>query len=186
VTPAIFLDRDGTIIRDAHFLSDPAQAELLPGAAAGLRALRDAGFRLIVVSNQSGVARGLFDEETVARVNEAIAILLGKEGATIDAWYHCPHLEDAAVAAYDVKCDCRKPAPGMILRAAREHGLDVARSYAIGDRARDVEAGIAAGCAGGVIIGGRETLAGAGVARDLVEAAGWIIARAGARVAGKE
>jgi D-glycero-D-manno-heptose 1,7-bisphosphate phosphatase len=175
MVPAIFLDRDGTIIRDADYLARPSQIEVLPNAVAGLHALRDAGFRLIVCSNQSGVARGFFDEDAVRIVNEALATMLMRDGAPIDAWYHCPHLPGAAVARYDVACECRKPAPGMILRAAAEHAVDLARSYAVGDRERDLEAGRAAGCRGGVLIGPGPASPGEVRAGDLLAAARWII-----------
>ena len=114
--PAILLDRDGTIIVDRHYLSNPAEVELLPGAVAGLRRLADAGFALVVVSNQSGVARGLLTEADVAAVNARTAALLANEGIQIAGWYYCPHGPEAG-------CDCRKPAAGMAERAAAELGV---------------------------------------------------------------
>jgi D-glycero-D-manno-heptose 1,7-bisphosphate phosphatase len=176
---AVFLDRDGTIIADRDYLADPRGVELLPGAAEGLRVLVRAGFLLVVVSNQSGVARGLFPESAIARVNRAVALALRRAaGVEIAGWYHCPHLPGAKVAAYDRTCDCRKPAPGLILRAARELSIDLGRSFAIGDRPRDCAAGRAAGLRGTVLIG-KDAEEGAAdhVASDLAAAARWIIER---------
>ncbi len=177
---AVFLDRDGTIVEDRGFLGDPAEVALLPGAAEGLLALARAGFLLVVVSNQSGVARGLFSESAVAAVNAAIGEALRRAGGpAIDAWYSCPHLPEGIVPEYARPCDCRKPAPGMILRAARELGIDLAQSVAVGDRARDVEAGRAAGVGAAVLIGPAPAAPPAAdhVAPDLLAAARWILER---------
>jgi histidinol-phosphate phosphatase family protein len=153
VSAAVFLDRDGTIIRDAEYLADPRGIELLPGAAEGLARLAGAGFRLVVVTNQSGVARGLFPESAIDDVNRELARILALRGVEVAGWYHCPHLPEAPVAAYARECQCRKPAPGLILRAAGELSIDLARSYAVGDRPRDVEAGRRAGVRGTVLLG---------------------------------
>jgi len=142
---AVFLDRDGTIIADDNYLSEPAQVRLLPGAAEAIRCLRAAGYLIIVVSNQSGIARGLFTEERLAEINRRMEALLAAEGAHLDAIYYCPHLPEGTVAKYARECDCRKPAPGLLLRAAREHNIDLSRSWIIGDAERDVEAGRRAG-----------------------------------------
>lgn len=139
--PAVFLDRDGTIMREAEYLSDPAGVELLPGAAEGIRRLRQAGFAVVVASNQSGVARGYFDEATVGRVNARLAELLAAAGAGLDGVYYCPHYPGASVAQYARACDCRKPAPGMLLAAARDLGLDLGRSWVVGDKLSDIEFG---------------------------------------------
>jgi D-glycero-D-manno-heptose 1,7-bisphosphate phosphatase len=137
---AAFLDRDGTLIEDRGYLADPVGVRLLPGAAESVATLADAGYEVVVVTNQSGVARGLFDETTLAAVNRRVADLLAAANprARIAAFYCCPHLTG---------CDCRKPSPGLFLRAARERGLDLARSLAVGDSPRDVAAARAAGCA---------------------------------------
>ncbi|MCC7292065.1 MAG: HAD family hydrolase [Phycisphaerales bacterium] len=144
---AVFLDRDGTIIEDTGFVDDPAKVRLAPGAADALARLRRAGFMLVVASNQSGVARGLMTEETVHAVNARIAELLGDK-AGLDAFYYCPFLDgdEAVVGEYRKDSDWRKPRPGMLRAAAREHGIDLRRSWMIGDAPRDVEAGRAAGC----------------------------------------
>lgn len=133
---AVFLDRDGVLIEDAHYLRRPEDLRLLPGVADALRALAPS-HALVVITNQSGVARGYLDEATLHAIHVRLLEALAAEGAFVDAIYACPHLDDG--------CDCRKPAPGMILRAAREHGLALDRSCMIGDAPRDVEAGRRAG-----------------------------------------
>ena len=135
---AVFLDRDGTIIREAEYLADPDGAELLAGAAEGIRALKDAGFVILVLSNQSGVARGYFTETDVRAVNERVAELLAEAGAGVDGMYFCPHHPRGAVAAFTRDCACRKPARGMLDAAAADHGLDLAGSWVVGDKASDV------------------------------------------------
>lgn len=144
--PAAFLDRDGTIIEEAHYLAHEAQVLLAPGAAKAMRRLRDAGYLLIMITNQSGVGRGILTEEELGSIHDLINKMLATEGAALDDIYYCPHLPGAAVKEYDKECDCRKPGPGMILAAAEKHGVDLARSVMIGDAERDVEAGAKAGC----------------------------------------
>lgn len=146
--PAVFLDRDGTIIEDAGYLDDTSGVCLLPGAAEAIRRFRKAGYRVVVVSNQSGVARGLFDEDTLARVHARVVEALEGQGATLDGAYYCPYLDgpEAKVAAYRRDSELRKPKPGMLLQAARELDIDLKRSWMIGDSSSDVEAGRRAGC----------------------------------------
>lgn len=132
--PAAFVDRDGTIIHERDYLSEPAGVELLPGAVEGLRALQEAGYVIVVVTNQSGIARGLYDEAAYEAVQRRLIAMLAERGIVVAGSYHCPHHPDFSGA-----CDCRKPAPGLFLRAIREHHLDPARSLFIGDRLRDVE-----------------------------------------------
>jgi D-glycero-D-manno-heptose 1,7-bisphosphate phosphatase len=136
--PTVFLDRDGTINRDVHDLSDPAQLELLPGAAEGLRKLQEAGCPLVVVSNQSPIGRGWFTEDRLREINVRLAEMLAAEGVTITGWYWCPHTPDAG-------CDCRKPAPGMFFRACEELGVILDGSWIVGDRLSDMQAGRQAG-----------------------------------------
>ena len=138
---AVFLDRDGTLLEPVPYLHDPAQVRLVAGAAAALRAVRDAGFLLVVVTNQSGVARRLFGEDDVARVHARVQETLAAEGAAIDRFYHCPHHPD-----FTGPCDCRKPEPGLFLRAAADMGIDLHRSIAIGDTLEDLQAANRAGC----------------------------------------
>jgi histidinol-phosphate phosphatase family protein len=134
VRRAAFLDRDGTLIEDAHYLADPDRVVLLPGAADAVRRLTEAGWLAIVITNQSGIARGLVSEAQFAAVTRRLDELLAREGARLDATYHCPHLPEISGA-----CDCRKPGVELHRRAAREHDIDLAASLYVGDRWRDVE-----------------------------------------------
>lgn len=136
---AFFLDRDGTINKDMGYVGDPDKLELLPGAAEGIRLMNEAGYLVIVVSNQSGVARGYFTPEDVERVNHRLNEMLEENGAHIDAFYFCPHLPDGAVKEYAVECDCRKPKLGLFRQAIEDFELDAKECYACGDRSRDVE-----------------------------------------------
>ena len=136
---AVFLDRDGTIIEEKHYLRDPEQVVLIPGAATAISLLAEKGYYIVMVSNQSGVARGYFDEEDVIRVNQRVQELLREHGAAIDAMYYCPHHPDGNIAKYKVDCSCRKPKSGMGIRASQEHDLDLSKSYMIGDKIADVE-----------------------------------------------
>lgn len=144
--PAVFLDKDGTLIPDVPYNVDPAFILLMPGAREGLPRLVEAGYALVVITNQSGVARGLYTTADQARVEAHIRDLLAEIGVPLTGYYFCPHLEDGEVAAYAVRCECRKPEPGLVLQAAEEHGLDLARSWFVGDILKDVEAGRRAGC----------------------------------------
>ena len=147
LSPALFLDRDGVLIEEVEYLAKLELVKLIPGAAAVVRRANDAGWRVVIVSNQSGVARGLFPESFLAEVHREIARqLLEKTGATVDASYYCPHHPSEGQGVYRIACDCRKPKPGMLLRAAQELGIDLAESWMIGDRRTDLEAGAAAGC----------------------------------------
>lgn len=137
--PALFLDRDDTLIVDVPYPRDPGKVALLPGAAEVLGCLRGRGYALVIVSNQAGVGRGLIAPEEAAAVHARCAELLAHAGVPLDGAYYCFHHPDAG-------CSCRKPAPGLILQAARELGLDLARSFMIGDKVLDVAAGAAAGC----------------------------------------
>ena len=137
--PAVFLDRDGTLIEDVGYPSRPEQVRLLPGAAESLRTLHTSGLALVLVSNQSGVGRGYFDQTDAEAVHERFVELLADAGASLDAAYYCFH-------APDEDCACRKPAPGMILDAAADLDLELGRSFVVGNSHADVEAGRAAGC----------------------------------------
>lgn len=140
--PAVFLDRDDTLVEDVPYLTDPAGLRVLPGAAAALAALRRGGFALVLATNQSVVGRGMLSEDGLRAIHDELERLLAAEGASLDAIYHCPH---APRDENDFHPD-RKPAPGMLLRAAEELGLDPSRSWMIGDRMSDVRAGLSAGC----------------------------------------
>lgn len=142
---AVFIDRDGTINVEKEYLYRVDDFEFVPGAPQALRLLNDAGFLVVVVTNQSGVARGYYTEEDVGILHRHIAAELAKTGARVDAWYYCPH-HPSGRGSYSLPCRCRKPLPGMLLEAARHHNIDLAESVMIGDRLADMEAGIAAGC----------------------------------------
>lgn len=148
---AVFFDRDGTLIDDMHYLADPAQVSLRPGAASAVRRVNDAGWKAIVVTNQSGIARGLVTEDAFRAVTARLDELLGTAGARLDATYHCPHLPELTGA-----CACRKPAPALYERASAEHALDLARSAYVGDRLRDVEPAARFGGIG-VLVPSRDT-----------------------------
>lgn len=143
--PAAFLDRDGTLNVDVGYPDSLEKISLIPGAAEAVRRLNRAGYAVVVVSNQSGVARGYFDEARVQEINRGVAEMFAREGARIDGFYYCPHLPDADVARYRKTCACRKPAPGMLQQAAREMQLDLSRSLIIGDKYSDIAAGKALG-----------------------------------------
>jgi D,D-heptose 1,7-bisphosphate phosphatase len=143
---AVFLDRDGTLIEDRHYQFRTNNLQLLEGVTDGLRALKNAGYRLVVITNQSGVARGYYDEAQVQAVHNALQQMLAEQGVQVDAFYYCPHHVEGQVEAYAVDCDCRKPKPGMLLQAANDQGLDLAQSWMIGDIDDDVKAGQKAGC----------------------------------------
>jgi len=145
---AVFLDRDNVIVAADKWLARPEDVKLIPEAVEAIRRLRQGGYCVVVATNQSAVARGLIDEPTLQAIHERIRELLAEQDAAIEAIYYCPYLRgpDAVVEAYRKDSDLRKPRPGMLLKAARELGLDLAGSWSIGDSARDVEAGRAAGC----------------------------------------
>jgi D-glycero-D-manno-heptose 1,7-bisphosphate phosphatase len=157
LVPAVFLDKDGTLVEDVPYNVDPERIRLAPGAATALRLLHQAGFRLLVVSNQSGIARGCFREEALAAVAARLRRLLVDCAAPLAGFYYCSHHPDGVVKEHTVVCTCRKPAPGLILRAAREHGVDLARSWLVGDILDDVEAGRRAGCRTILLDTGHET-----------------------------
>jgi D-glycero-D-manno-heptose 1,7-bisphosphate phosphatase len=145
VKPAVFLDRDGTIIDDIGYLDRAEDAVLFPWSADALRLLARAGFAIVVITNQSGVARGLYAESVVHDVHARLTADLARGGVAVDGWYHCPHHVDAAVEAYRLDCDCRKPRPGLVIRAARELGVAPGECVLIGDIGADVEAARSAG-----------------------------------------
>lgn len=157
VRPAVFLDKDGTLVDDVPYNADPARIRLAPDCAAGLRSLSEAGYELLVISNQSGVARGYFPEAALAGVDARLRELLAELGVRLAGCYFCPHHPQGKVRAYARQCLCRKPRPGLVLHAARVHRLDLARSWFIGDILDDMEAGRRAGCGTILIDNGHET-----------------------------
>lgn len=143
---AVFLDKDGTLVDDVPYNVDPRRVRLADGVVEGLCALQSAGYPLIVISNQSGIARGYFTEDELQRAFEQIQRLLQPHGVLLDAFYYCPHHPQGVVEPYNIECDCRKPRPGLIVKAAYEHDIHLGDSWFVGDILDDVEAGQRAGC----------------------------------------
>lgn len=184
MTPAVFLDRDGTLIHEVGYLDRLERLELFPWSLDAVRLLSRAGFRVVVITNQAGVARGFFDEGFVREVHEYLAERVRESGAEVPAFYHCPHHPEAITEAYRQICECRKPAPGMLRRAAGEHALDLSRSYLVGDRWSDMGAAHAAGVRAIMVRSGygaaellrpRPDLTPVHVADTLIDATTWIL-----------
>lgn len=155
LSPAAFLDRDGTLIEEVDYLTRVEQLRVLPGVADALARLGRAGYQRVLVSNQSGVARGLLDEQRLGEIHAELLRRLREQGADLELVLYCPHLPGAPLAAYDRVCECRKPAPGLLLEAARRLPIDLARSIAFGDSLRDVEAAERAGSRGVLVRTGK-------------------------------
>jgi D-glycero-D-manno-heptose 1,7-bisphosphate phosphatase len=185
---AVLLDRDGTLTVEGEWLTRRQDLVLVPGAAAALARLSAAGWKLVLVTNQSAIARGLITPAELAEIHAELQQRLGAYGARLDAIYSCPHHPTEGIGEYKVECACRKPKPGLVLQAARELGLDLARCWMVGDAARDLEAGWAAGVPGILVATGKgasEILRLRAQGRepeaflpDLPAAADWILARA--------
>lgn len=179
---AVFLDRDGTIVEDTGYLHERHKVRFLPWAGDAIALLNKHGYRVIVVSNQAGVARGYFTEETVRDLNCYIQDSLAAQGALIDRFYYCPHHTEGVVEEYRKACDCRKPNTGMIEQAARDFGIDLAASFMVGDQLSDIETGRRAGCRT-VLVAGADGKPGAAeakvmashIAADLHAAAEWLL-----------
>jgi len=154
---AIFLDKDGTLVDDFPFNVEPRRIRLVSGAGPALRLLAGLDYRLFVVSNQSGIAHGCFGEDAMGPVADRLTDLMFREQLSLDGFYYCPHHPLGTVSDYAFACACRKPSPGMLLRAAHEHGIDLRASWMIGDILHDVEAGNRAGCRTLLIDNGNET-----------------------------
>lgn len=144
--PAVFLDRDGTVNVEVNYLSQPEQLVLLPTVAEAIADLNTKGIAVFIVTNQAGVARGYFPEHRLQAIHQRLEDLLEERGARVTAIYYCPHHPSAGIGQYRKVCQCRKPLPGMLERAAVEHQIDCSRSLMIGDRESDLQAGAAAGC----------------------------------------
>ena len=192
--PAVFMDRDGTISEEVGYVNHVSRYRVFPYAAEAVRALNEAGWLAVLVTNQAGVARGYFKEEMIGAVHERLVGELEREGARLDAIYYCPHHPTAGEPPYRQDCDCRKPRPGLLLRAAREHGVDLARSYVVGDKYSDVRLAHAVGATGVLVLTGygrgeyeyeRETWPREPehVAETLLDAVRWILEREGERPA---
>jgi D,D-heptose 1,7-bisphosphate phosphatase len=154
---AIFLDKDGTLVENIPYNVEPRRINLANAAGPALRLLSRLDYRFYVISNQDGVAHGRFTEDAIARVRDRLADLLFRENLSLDGFYYCPHHPSGSVAQYALPCDCRKPMPGMLQRAAREHDIDLSASWMVGDILHDVEAGNRAGCRTLLIDNGNET-----------------------------
>jgi D-glycero-D-manno-heptose 1,7-bisphosphate phosphatase len=151
-TRAAFIDRDGVINEERNYVHRIEDFVVLPGVAEGLKLLSDAGYRLIIVTNQAGIARGYYDQAAMELLHRHLRAQLAEDDVTLDAIYFCPHHPQGCVAGLAIECDCRKPAPGMLLQAARDFDLDLAASVLIGDKLSDVLAGKRAGVGRTVIV----------------------------------
>ena len=183
---AVFLDRDGTIIEEVGYLDRPERVELFPWTIDAVRVFNRAGLAVVLVSNQSGVARGFFTEAVVDAVHQRMADLLAEGGARIDAYYYCPHHPDGKVPPFAQKCDCRKPGRALVDRAEQEFGVEPARSFVVGDRWLDVALGRAVGAQSVLVrtgYGASEEqkrpadLAADAVVDNLIAASSWILGR---------
>lgn len=181
---AVFLDRDGTLIEEVGYLDRPERITLYPWSIDAIGALNSAGIAVVLMTNQSGVARGFFTEDTVGAVHVRIAELLAKGGARIDAYYYCPHHPHGRIPEYTRVCECRKPASGMVDRAVAELGIDPRRSFAVGDRWLDVQLARAVGARGVLVRTGYgmmeatrppDGLAADALVDNLIEAASWVL-----------
>ena len=184
--PAVFLDRDGTINEQMGYINHICRFHLLPGAAKAIRRLNEQKIPVVVVTNQSGLARGYFPDSLLSEVHEKMELLLAKEGAHVDGIYICPHHPEAKVNKYREACHCRKPADGLFQQAARDHNLDLRRSFVVGDRWSDLKAAEKCGSIGVLVltgygrgdykyIGPEQKLQPGFVAEDLGQAVEWIL-----------
>jgi D-glycero-D-manno-heptose 1,7-bisphosphate phosphatase len=185
---AVFLDRDGTINEQMGYINHICRFHLLPGAAKAIKKLNDADIPVVVISNQSGLARGYFPEELLGAVHEKMHSLLAEEGAHVDGIYYCPHHPEAKEERFRAACNCRKPKPGLVLTAAEEMGLDPEQSYVVGDRWSDIKTAANCGATSILVrtgygrgdeqyIGPRQQIQPDYKADDLLEAVTWILSR---------
>jgi D-glycero-D-manno-heptose 1,7-bisphosphate phosphatase len=184
--PAVFVDRDGTLTEEVGYVNHPGRLRVQPRSAEAIRRLNGAGVAAVVVTNQAGVARGYFSAEVLAAVNAALVSRLKDEGAYLDGIYVCPHHPTEGLAPYRMECDCRKPKPGLLLRAAAELDLDLSRSTLVGDKASDLVAARTVGARSVLVLTGyglgeweyrRDTFSVAPdhVADDLLDAVEWVL-----------
>jgi D-glycero-D-manno-heptose 1,7-bisphosphate phosphatase len=184
VTRGVVLDRDGTLIEEAGYLDRLERLVFFPYSVDAVRLLNQAGFVVVVATNQSGIARGLVEESFIHEAHDHITARLSAGSARVDGYYYCPHHPDAVREAYRRRCDCRKPAPGLLRRAAEDLEIDLTRSFVVGDRWHDLEAGAAVGASGVLVRTGygrvseaapRPGAAPAAVVDNLIEAVTWIL-----------
>lgn len=187
MTRAVFLDRDGTLIEEAGYLDRIERLVFFPYTVDAVRVLNRAGFAIVVITNQAGIARGIVREAFVAEAHRHISMRLEAGGARIDAFYYCPHYPEGLVEAYRTTCDCRKPQPGLLRRAAVDLDLDLARSFVVGDQWHDLAAGRAVGARGVLVRTGLGWRAEAkpeaqlvpdAIVDNLMDAAAWILQQA--------
>ena len=191
MTRAVFLDRDGTLNEEVGHITRPEALRLLPNAARAIRLLAQHDYRLIVITNQSGIARGLLTEQDLSQINLKLQSELASEGAFIEAIYYCPHHPEGEVEIYRRDCDCRKPEPGMLFRAASDLSICLEESFVIGDRYYDIEMAQAAGARGILVLTGHGKIETEDpdfssraqpsfIATDVLEASEWIVGETGA------
>ena len=182
--PAVFLDRDGTLIEEAGYLDRLERLVFYPYSIDAVRLLNRAGFAVVIITNQAGVARGIFPESFVGEAHGHVTQKLELGGARVDGFYYCPHHPEASVEQYRQSCECRKPQPGMLRQAAGDLNLDLARSFVIGDRWHDLRAGAAVGARGILVRTGygrteeaapTSRASAAAIVDNLIEAASWIL-----------
>ena len=185
---AVFLDRDGTVADEVGYVNHASRLRLLPRSAEAIRRIREAGFLAVVVTNQAGVARDYFEEFVVSEAHARLKALLAEEGTELDGIYYCPHHPKEGKPPYRQDCECRKPRPGMLVQASKDLGIDLARSYMVGDGIVDVGAARAAGVVPVLVLTGygrghfehrrsRWSQQPEHIAEDLFDAAEWILAR---------
>lgn len=179
---AVFLDRDGTIVRDVGYMNTPEQIQFIPGSIEAIKKLNEADYKVVVITNQAGVARGLITEDMLQTIDKTLHKWILNGGAHLDGVYYCPHHPEYGVHPYKQECECRKPHPGLIKRAQRDMDIDLSQSYMIGDKATDVEAGKRAGTKTVFVTSGRgqeekQKIKGQPdhIAGDLISAVNWIL-----------
>ena len=182
--PAVFLDRDGTLIEEVGYLDRLERLAFFPWSIDAVRLLNRAGYFVVVVTNQAGVARGMFDESFVGQAHRHIDVTLAAGGARIDAYYYCPHHPEGSIQAYRRLCDCRKPLPGMLRQAEEALGIDLHRSFVVGDRWLDIQLAQAVGATGILVRTGygqteehrpKDDVRAAAIVDNLIDAVGWIL-----------
>ncbi len=151
---AVFIDRDGTLIEDVGYISSIDALSVIDGSADAIRRLNKAGIKVVIITNQAGIARGFFDEDTLITIHERLIEILSEHNAVIDKIYYCPHYPEGTVPEYSISCLCRKPEPGMVEKAVEELGIDLKRSYIVGDKASDIELAQRIGARGILVLTG--------------------------------
>ena len=181
--PAVFLDRDGTLLEEAGYLDRLERLAFFAFGIDAVRLLNRGGYAVVIMTNQSGVGRGMYEEEFVLRAHQVVDERVRAGGGRIDGYYYCPHHPEAEVEKFRKDCDCRKPGPGMLRQAAADLGLDLSRSFTVGDKWTDVQAGVTAG-ARGILVrtgygrtseAGRRPVEPVAIADDLIAATAWIL-----------